>query len=334
MHFTQFSKLVAFVVVAAVTSNAAPAVFTRAFDVGTICTDPNLTGTCSGLPVSGIPSACTTLAAPFVNSITSIRVDPGFDCQFFQNSPSCGPGSISVKNGDTAPDLIGTGFNDNIGSYICFGCARPFSFAALRLPPQCFLCVFSTSASQGSNCVAFIFDIVLTRPATLMGRGTVRDYTRHSDGPRSFGRQRAPGRARTLPEPQEGGGGRDERAHHNKFLGQPLAYLGDVDEKDEALWEFIGGAEEEGKKRRGPAGDAVVISSSTSIDTDTAQNKMHAHAHTHSARTSSSSLPPFAILLPLTLPRPAQTEGVLLALRKRALMAEYFGVGGRDVYAL
>ncbi|KAJ7926296.1 hypothetical protein B0H13DRAFT_2653875 [Mycena leptocephala] len=112
MHFTQFSKLVALVAIASVTANAAP----EAFVVGRICTDPNLTGTCGGLPVSGIPSARTTLAGPFVNSITSIQVDPGINCQFFRDTP----GSISVKNGDTAPNLIGTGFNDNIESYICF----------------------------------------------------------------------------------------------------------------------------------------------------------------------------------------------------------------------
>ncbi|KAF7345691.1 hypothetical protein MVEN_01588900 [Mycena venus] len=116
MHFTQFNKLVAFVAIAAVTSNAAPS----SFVVGEICTDLNLTGDCAGLPVDGIPSRCITLAGAFVNSITSIKVDPGFDCQFFRDSPTCGPGSISVKNGDTAPDLAGTGFNDNIQSYICF----------------------------------------------------------------------------------------------------------------------------------------------------------------------------------------------------------------------
>ncbi|KAJ7117253.1 hypothetical protein C8R43DRAFT_109188 [Mycena crocata] len=138
MHFTLFSKLLAFVAISAATSNAAAVVpasgtavavngtdakvtgdfAAAAITVGLVCTDANLSGTCGTIQVDGIPSGCFNFINGFDNSISSIRVNAGFDCQFFQPI-NCGPGSISVIQ-TTAPNLGGTTFNDNLSSYKCF----------------------------------------------------------------------------------------------------------------------------------------------------------------------------------------------------------------------
>ncbi|KAJ7175086.1 hypothetical protein C8R43DRAFT_1119104 [Mycena crocata] len=139
MHFTQISTLLAFVAISAVTSNAAaviPAAGTvvavtpsdakvagdfaaAAITVGLVCTDANLSGSCGTIQVDGIPSSCFNFIGGFDNSISSIRVNAGFDCQFFQPS-NCGAGSISVIQ-TTASNLGGTTFNDAISSVKCFG---------------------------------------------------------------------------------------------------------------------------------------------------------------------------------------------------------------------
>jgi hypothetical protein len=45
--------------------------------------DANFSGTSWSVDVGGIPSACINLPAAANNQVTSICINPGFDCQFF-----------------------------------------------------------------------------------------------------------------------------------------------------------------------------------------------------------------------------------------------------------
>ncbi|KAJ7662309.1 Isy1-like splicing factor [Mycena rosella] len=144
------------------------------------------------------------------------------------------------------------------------------------------------------------------------------------------------------------------RAYYAKFTGRPPAYFGDADEGDAALLQYEQEAEVEdwddacanlraalglpddatlpalprpapssAAAAAPPSGDAPMSDAgSDSKDSDPdSKEKDHAGSESHIA-----FLPAAALRAP-ALPSPAEMEAVLLALRKRALVEEYFGAG-------
>ncbi|KAJ7655974.1 pre-mRNA-splicing factor ISY1 [Mycena polygramma] len=157
------------------------------------------------------------------------------------------------------------------------------------------------------------------------------------------------GRAKELPGVRELFMGRkkeDEeenlaQAFYGKFQAQTPAYYGDMDEADGTLLAYENAAQEdefadaanELRAALGLAADAPVPRPSTEdapkdADVDMADSDAPptAESHARAAAAFISFLTPEMLMAP-TLPTPAETEAVLLALRKRALVEEYFGDG-------
>ncbi|KAJ7589092.1 hypothetical protein C8J56DRAFT_1048718 [Mycena floridula] len=101
-----------------VPDNAAHKLVPQDFNVGIICTDNFLGGTCAVINVGGIPSGCRNVVAQFNDQFSSIQVNAGISCQFFVDA-SCQGAALTVS-GSTVNDLAGTNFQDSISSDSCF----------------------------------------------------------------------------------------------------------------------------------------------------------------------------------------------------------------------
>ncbi|KAJ7589077.1 hypothetical protein C8J56DRAFT_937752 [Mycena floridula] len=88
------------------------------FNVGFLCTDNFLGGTCGVINVGGIPSGCENVVAQFNDQFSSIQVNVGISCQFFVDG-DCNGAALTVT-GDTVNDLAGTNFQDSISAFACF----------------------------------------------------------------------------------------------------------------------------------------------------------------------------------------------------------------------
>ncbi|KAJ7184963.1 Isy1-like splicing factor [Mycena filopes] len=132
-------------------------------------------------------------------------------------------------------------------------------------------------------------------------------------------------------------------AYYKKFQSQTPAYYGDLDEADPELLAFERAAQDaewdeavsELRTTLGLAADALVprpaVVAPAPPDGDVAMSDSDSNnaAQTH-AQTAAAYIPFLtpAMLEAPKLPTPAETEAVLLALRKQALVEEYFGVEG------
>ncbi|KAJ7184952.1 pre-mRNA-splicing factor ISY1 [Mycena filopes] len=132
-------------------------------------------------------------------------------------------------------------------------------------------------------------------------------------------------------------------AYYKKFQNQTPAYYGDLDEAEPELLAFERAAQDaewdeavsELRTTLGLAADALVPRPATVAvappDGDVAMSDSDSNnaAQTH-AQTAAAYIPFLtpAMLEAPKLPTPAETEAVLLALRKQALVEEYFGVEG------
>ncbi|KAJ7082603.1 Isy1-like splicing factor [Mycena crocata] len=132
-------------------------------------------------------------------------------------------------------------------------------------------------------------------------------------------------------------------AYYKKFMDQGPAYYGDFDEND-ALKEYEGAAEDEDWEEAcinlraalglpedapipRPTADADVAMTAADNPAATPADDPKAAQTLAHAQTAASYMPflSSAMLLPPKMATPAEIEGVLLALRKRALVEEYFG---------
>ncbi|KAJ6565784.1 Isy1-like splicing factor [Mycena vulgaris] len=140
---------------------------------------------------------------------------------------------------------------------------------------------------------------------------------------RSAARYKYFGRAKALPGVrklfQNRNQDEDADAHYAKFAPQPAEYFGDADEGDGAprLSEYERKAEDEEWEE---ACRESVAGADVPFDVDTDQ--VLRTAHTAAAYLSFLSA---EMLRSPALPMARRMEGVLLALRKRALVKEYFG---------
>ncbi|KAJ7744788.1 Isy1-like splicing factor [Mycena maculata] len=144
-------------------------------------------------------------------------------------------------------------------------------------------------------------------------------------------------------------------AHYKKFMGQEPAYYGDMDETDELLrfekeaededWEeaaanvraALGLADDVAIPRPATAAAAAPSADVDMPDSDSADTAATPKAQTLLHAQTAASYIPFltpAMLLAPVLPTAAETEAVLLALRKKALVEEYFGAEGEVAVAV
>jgi pre-mRNA-splicing factor ISY1 len=140
---------------------------------------------------------------------------------------------------------------------------------------------------------------------------------------------------------------------YKKFTGRGPAYFGDEDEQDAALLAYERAAEDDGPSFPHPFALVPELTPPTAweeayqnargalglpLDAPVPEPPRHAvdgdvpmdgsENPAHAAAAAAASLVPFlsaADLLPPTLPTRAEMDGVLLALRKKALVEEYFG---------
>ncbi|KAJ7200875.1 Isy1-like splicing factor [Mycena pura] len=165
------------------------------------------------------------------------------------------------------------------------------------------------------------------------------------------------GRAKELPGVRELFEGKKKEeeednqalAYYSKFMDQVPSYYGDVDEADAALLEFEREVEDEAWEEAAsnlraalglpddapisrppptapPDGGGADDETMPDADSDAAKTLRHARL----AATNIPFLSP-TMLLPPKLPSPSEIEGVLLALRKQALVEEYFGAESQQV---
>ncbi|KAF7327538.1 hypothetical protein MKEN_00332700 [Mycena kentingensis (nom. inval.)] len=130
-------------------------------------------------------------------------------------------------------------------------------------------------------------------------------------------------------------------AFYSKFLNAPKSYYGDEDEADAALLEYEQQLEDKGwTEATTNVREALRLEENATIapppriapqdtgsdqsmpDAESPQAKMLTHA-----RFAAQQIPFLApsLFLPPKLPTTGELEGVLLALRKKALVEEYFG---------
>ncbi|KAJ6566287.1 Isy1-like splicing factor [Mycena capillaripes] len=153
------------------------------------------------------------------------------------------------------------------------------------------------------------------------------------------------GRAKELPGVRELFQGRKKEeeeenlaaAYYKKFQDQTPAYYGDFDEADGTLLAFEKEAQDEEwdeavnelRAALGLPADAPIPrpGAVAAGDVDVAMTGSDdPHAHARAAAAYITFLTPEMLMKP-TLPTAAETEAVLLNLRKKALVDEYFGAG-------
>ncbi|KAJ7052538.1 Isy1-like splicing factor [Mycena amicta] len=130
-------------------------------------------------------------------------------------------------------------------------------------------------------------------------------------------------------------------AYYSKFMNQGPSYFGDTDEDDVQLIEFEKGLEDQDweeaarnvRAALGLSDDAVVPRPPPTAPQDTGAEESMPDAETPAAKVLAharlaAGYMPFlspSLLVPPKLPTTAELESVLLALRKKALVQEYFG---------
>ncbi|KAJ7647480.1 Isy1-like splicing factor [Roridomyces roridus] len=131
-------------------------------------------------------------------------------------------------------------------------------------------------------------------------------------------------------------------AHYKKFMDQTPAYYGDLDEEDGTLRKWEQEAEDEGMSNEWfpteshahfidwetERGEYAAVARPTAVapppSDQKEENVDQALANARAAAAYISFLTPEMLVAP-KLPTPAETEQVLLELRKKALVEEYFG---------
>ncbi|KAJ7166531.1 hypothetical protein C8R43DRAFT_1104075 [Mycena crocata] len=98
---------------AGVTSFAAAA----DINVGILCPNSNLSGSCASINVNAVNSVCFNVLPQFDNQITSLRVNAGERCIFYQNA-GCTGASRSFTG--TTLNLAGDALDNSISAYQCF----------------------------------------------------------------------------------------------------------------------------------------------------------------------------------------------------------------------
>nr|GAT60890.1 predicted protein [Mycena chlorophos] len=130
-------------------------------------------------------------------------------------------------------------------------------------------------------------------------------------------------------------------AFYSKFMNQGPSYFGDTDEADDELLNYEKGLEAEGwdkatekvREALGLSEDDVVPIPPPIAPQDTGAEESMPDANSPTgqvlahARLAAAYMPFLSpsLLVPPKLPSTAEIEGVLLALRKKALVEEYFG---------
>ncbi|KAK7678662.1 hypothetical protein QCA50_018243, partial [Cerrena zonata] len=87
------------------------------FDVAEVWTDHNREGSDGILVLDSLPTCCLNFVSPFIDSISSLQVFPGFLCGFFVDINCSGPG-FNLTN-KYISDLNGGIFQDSISSMSC-----------------------------------------------------------------------------------------------------------------------------------------------------------------------------------------------------------------------
>ncbi|KAK7039961.1 hypothetical protein R3P38DRAFT_495574 [Favolaschia claudopus] len=127
MFSTRFISLLVASVAASVLAKAntttAPSPETLPGDTLTVCVDPNLSGQCD--TVAFVEGVCLNMPATYVNTMTSVRVPPGWACTFYDlrsnATVACDPitGFNTLLLAPGSPDLRLQHFDDVVDQFRC-----------------------------------------------------------------------------------------------------------------------------------------------------------------------------------------------------------------------
>ncbi|KAJ7073148.1 hypothetical protein C8F01DRAFT_1244141 [Mycena amicta] len=116
----RFLTLLSAIFVAATAAQASSLPKLNVSDVAavTFWTDINFAGQNATSEVV-VPSGCIQAVPPFVSSVSSVAIQPGFQCTLWA-IPQCGLGAgNSITLHDKVPNLVDLAFNDLMVAYQC-----------------------------------------------------------------------------------------------------------------------------------------------------------------------------------------------------------------------